>query len=123
MAKDIYEIDERINKYGKIEKSINIKYLNKLIKHLVKEKYLSIAIVFIHSYLNSNNEKIISKELKNHFLKFQFHQKFFPIFREYERTSVTVLNALIQPIVGNYIEKITSKMKELQINSLIYNEI
>ena len=77
LAKDIYEIDERINKYGKTEKSINIKYLNKLIKHLVKEKYLSIAIVFIHSYLNSNNEKIISKELKNHFSKISISSKFF----------------------------------------------
>ena len=120
LAKDIYEIDERINKYGKIEKSINIKYLNKLIKHLVKEKYLSIAIVFIHSYLNSNNEKIISKELKNHFSKISISSEVLPIFREYERTSVTVLNALIQPIVGNYIEKITSKMKELQINSPLF---
>ncbi len=119
-TKDIFEISERTNKNGKVEKKINLKELKQIIKKLINEKYISIAVVFLHSYLNSNNEKYVLKEIKKHFSHYTLSSEVLPIFREYERLSVTLLNALIQPIVGNYIKNILLKLKNLNINSPLF---
>ncbi|WP_234934152.1 hydantoinase/oxoprolinase family protein [Agrobacterium vitis] len=40
-----------------------------------------------------------------------------PEIREYERTSTTVLNALLMPVVGNYLDRLTVRMAEAGVHA------
>lgn len=98
--KDIYEVKERTDAEGKISSAINEDELRSLAKALAG-KYDSIAICFINSYLNSENEEkaaaVLREELDESVMVITSAETARE-WREYERTSTTVLNAYVSPI-------------------------
>ena len=75
----------------------------------------SIAISLLHSYANPKNEKvvrqIVSKIVPN--VKISISSDILPEWREYERTSTTVINAYTQPRTANYMRVIESTLRRL----------
>jgi N-methylhydantoinase A len=63
----------------------------------------SIAVVLLYSYLNPQNERRIQEALQDLDLPLSASHRILPEFREYERTSTTVINAYVQPIMANYL--------------------
>ncbi len=73
----------------------------------------SVAIALLHAYANGDHEAYladrISKALPH--LTISRSSVVSPEIREYERTSTTVLNALLQPVVRGYIERLRRRMQ------------
>ena len=72
---DVHEIRERISVEGKIIEKLNEKDFNSIIKKIKSENIQSIAICFLHSYVNPKHEiqakKILEKKINrknNYFL-------------------------------------------------------
>ena len=68
----------------------------------------SIAVCLLHSYANPDNEhrvgELIIQELPQ--AQVSLSSDVLPVFREYERTITTVLNAYVMPAVSSYIQKL-----------------
>jgi N-methylhydantoinase A/oxoprolinase/acetone carboxylase beta subunit len=103
----VFEVEERVLYNGKISIKINEKEIIDIIKLLEKRKVKTIAILFLHSYVNNINEKKVKEILEKRGKYYiSVSSEILPEYREYERGIVTVLNASLMPIVSNYVKKL-----------------
>ncbi|OGA41365.1 MAG: hypothetical protein A3G24_06365 [Betaproteobacteria bacterium RIFCSPLOWO2_12_FULL_62_13] len=80
----------------------------KAIEELVQNKVDSIAICLLHSYANPEHEAALKKLIEKRYagLYVTASSDIIRQYREYERTSTTVLNAYIGPRVGTYLQEL-----------------
>ncbi len=117
-----FGLSERTLSSGVIEKKISFKELEKIITKLKSKKIESIALVFINSYINPENEKTVAEELrKNNFLV-SVSSEILPEYREYERASTTLINAYVMPVVNNYLKNLESKIPKVDLKIMQSNE-
>jgi len=109
-----FEIDERTDAEGNILKEVNKVEVEVKLKHLIKTGVESIAVVFLHSYLNPQNEQVIKKIIQNKYpeIKVCVSSDILREWREFERTSTCVVNAYLAPVLNNYLEKLEKEMKK-----------
>ncbi len=102
-VENVIEVEERTLPDGSIEKELNEKELE---EKLSKMKCESAAVVFLHSYANPHNE-MRAKEIAKKFCKYVFpsHEVRREI-REYERTSTTIVESYIYPVVSEYLSSL-----------------
>ena len=115
---DIFEIDERIGPDGSIIKSIKKEEITNLLKESIINKYNSIAVCLLHSYKNPEHEEeiysTINDEISDIPVIISSHVS--PEWREYERTSTTVVSAYTSPIVIKYLTNLQKSLKKEGIN-------
>jgi N-methylhydantoinase A len=104
------EVNERVNHKGEIQRPLEIAELDSLIAFLQNEEIKSVAICLLFSFLAPKHEKIISEKLKEAGFFTSISSNILPVFREYERTSTTVVNAYVSPILDIYIEELETKL-------------
>ncbi len=68
----------------------------------------AIAVVFLYSYLNPKSEKLIAEALEFAQVPVVLSHQVLPEFREYERTSATVINAYLTPLMSSYLSRLSS---------------
>jgi N-methylhydantoinase A len=73
----------------------------------------TVAIALLHSYANPDHERRLADRIRQALprLDVSLSSVISPEIREYERTSTTVLNALLQPVVRAYIERLEARMR------------
>ena len=108
-----YEINERIAADGKIVTDLDSEVTSNLVKDILEqENFDSVAICFLHSYLNPIHERALSGIISALYPEM-------PItcscdvareFREYERASTTTLAAYVQPVVAGYINRFSEEL-------------
>ena len=108
-----YEINERIAADGKIVTDLDSEVTSNLVRDILEqEKFDSVAICFLHSYLNPIHERAMSDIISALYPEM-------PItcscdvareFREYERASTTTLAAYVQPVVAGYINRFSEEL-------------
>ncbi len=107
-----YEVDERTDATGKILKTPRKSDLERIAKELVRRKVRTVAISFLHSYLNPGNEKIAGDFLSERFDYVSLSSEVSGEPREYERTSSAVLNAALSPLISAYLGALSAGLKE-----------
>jgi N-methylhydantoinase A len=111
------EVGERLNAQGECLSVLDEAELGAVIDELEKSGAESIAVSFIHSYRNPEHEeaagRLIARRLPNIYVSLS--SKVLPEFREYERTSTTVLNAYVGPKMSAYFDRLNDKIAELGI--------
>ena len=107
-----YVIDERTDVNGSIITSIDKDQFYNLINKIKNENFESIAVGFLHSYANPENEKILKAFLTNELpdVEVSVSSDVCPEIREYERFTTTVVNAYIKPLMSNYLKKLDQKL-------------
>ena len=79
----------------------------------VKRDVESIAVCFLHAYINPSHEKrtgeILREILPDTIISLS--SEVAPEFREYFRASTTVINASISPVVGRYLQSIEARLR------------
>jgi N-methylhydantoinase A len=74
----------------------------------------SIAVCFLHAYANATHERR-TRELIHEIdpdCAVSLSSDVLPVFREFERSMGTVLNAYVQPIVGRYIARLGERLRQ-----------
>lgn len=106
-------IAERIGGDGSMALALSPEAIDDLIHRVEKLGIATVAISLINSYLNPTHEVQLAEHLAKAFptLKISCSSGLSPEIREYERTSTTVLNALLMPVVAGYLEKLTQRIK------------
>ena len=107
-------IRERIDKNRRIVTPLDRSSLKDILSLFKEEKVEGIAVTLLFSFLNPEHEKaivaIIEEELPD--VHISLSSEICPEFREYERTSTTVMNAYLGPIIKAYLDKLTRKIEE-----------
>lgn len=104
-------ITERTTSAGKVTVPLSYGELKDVIAKLKKRGASTVAVSFLNSYLNPKNEVDSMGMLNNEFPFLSFSSQIAPEQREYERTSTTVVNAALMPIVSRYIRNLESGLK------------
>ena len=99
----IVGLPERISARGEILKALRQEELE-ILRHFIREKkFESIAICLLHSYANPVHEQKVKESLEDLGLPLSVSSEIFPEFREFERTSTTLVNAYLAPIMMRYV--------------------
>lgn len=114
-------ITERINCDGFISTPLDSKELKKLTEQINPGDYDTIAVSFINSYANHEHEIKAGEILEKLNLPVSLSSSIIPEYREYERTSTTVVNAYLIPKVKNYMQSLNEKLNEIDIKVMQSN--
>ncbi|WP_062488546.1 hydantoinase/oxoprolinase family protein [Sulfolobus acidocaldarius] len=110
-----FEVNERTLFDGKVLVKLNPLEIDEIAVRLKDVE--SVAVSFLHSYANPENEDVAKEVLSKHFNYVCISHEVCPEQREYERTSTTVINAMLMPIVSRYLESISKDIPSLYIMS------
>jgi N-methylhydantoinase A len=101
-----YEIDERVNHTGEILQEIDPNQVQALIPEFRSNHISSVAVCFLFSFLRPEHEQLIAREMRKAGFFVSVSCEILPEFREYERTSTTVVNAYVSPILDSYLSRL-----------------
>jgi N-methylhydantoinase A/oxoprolinase/acetone carboxylase beta subunit len=106
-------IEERVRADGSIEAPLTEAALDGLVRKLDRLDVATVAICLLNSYVNPRHETRIAEHLARArpALKVSCSSTLNAEIREYERTSTTVLNALLIPVIASYLDKLTLRMR------------
>ncbi len=112
------ELDERINSRGEVERTVELAQAQTVAEKLVALGVESLAICFLNSYVNPIHEKQVVETLRTNFPDLYISASFeiLPEIKEFERTSTTVVNAFVQPIVDSYVANLESDLDKLDVS-------
>src|SRR5919197_4822349 len=98
-------LDERINAAGEIERPLAPRDAERAVDELLAEQVEAIAVCLLHSFTNPAHELAIKDIVrrKSPQLPCSISCEVLPEIKEYERTSTTVINAYVTPIVAHYL--------------------
>ncbi|MCK6449789.1 MAG: hydantoinase/oxoprolinase family protein [Alphaproteobacteria bacterium] len=110
------EVKERMTAQGVPLIGLDEAELGGLIdKHLVPNRIESVAIGFLHAYVNPAHERrardILLARLPG--LSVSLSSEVSPEMREYERFSTTCANAYVQPLMGSYLRRLESELQRM----------
>src|SRR6266849_6250437 len=96
---------ERINAAGEVLVAVDPAAVERLGHRLVALGVEAVAVCLLHSYANPAHEAAVGTALRRRFpaLFVTLSHEILREFREYERTSTTVLNAFVGPRVSRYL--------------------
>jgi N-methylhydantoinase A len=80
--------------------------LDQLKRRLASANVEAIAICFLHSYANPENERIVREAIEDAAPYICCSHEVCPEFREYERTTTTFLNAYVGPLMDRYLSRL-----------------
>ncbi|MEA1883804.1 MAG: hydantoinase/oxoprolinase family protein [Thermotogota bacterium] len=104
-----FGVPGRISKSGEIIEAFDLEEARKVAGQLNDLKIESVAICFLFSFVNPIHEltmRDVVLEICKNPIACSLSHEIMPEFREFERCSTTVVNAYVQPIMKNYIEKL-----------------
>ena len=114
-----FEVGERTGPKGKILRPLNGEEVKELARQLKRENVKSVAVALLFSYINQRHEREIGKILKQ--LQPETYvslsSEVAPEYREYERTSTTVVNAVLMPIVSSYLNTLQEEIERLGVKA------
>jgi N-methylhydantoinase A len=107
-------VEERVDFTGKVLQDVNLYDVENGIELFKKQEVKALAICFMHSYANSNNELIAEKIIRELFPEayLSVSSKILPQVRFYDRVSTTVLNSAVGPVLKGYLLNLTDRLKE-----------
>lgn len=120
--RDIFEVEERVLVDGNVETPLNIDSLNQVITQIAEQNFDSVSVCLLHAYKNPDHEKQIKQLIREKIpgMSVSLSHEVVREWREYERTSTTVINAYIAPIVESYLTKLESEAKSKKLNGNLY---
>src|SRR2546426_7367941 len=95
---------------GSIETPLDHDHLQTLMDHLRSENVESIAVALLFSFANSENENAVLSALAPLRVPVSLSSRILPEYREYERTSTTVINAYLAPLMSRYLRHLTERL-------------
>lgn len=108
------EVDERMTRDGEALRVPNVEEVLRDVERLVAEGVESVAVSFLHSYRNPEHERIVVEAVQERFpdLSVSVSSEVIPEIREFERTSTTVCNAYVRPVVDRYLGRLESELRD-----------
>ncbi|EKU47558.1 5-oxoprolinase [Brevibacterium casei S18] len=109
---DTFEVHERSLADGSVLTLLDENEARKLARVIGRQGYEAVAVAFLHAYVAPQNElrmkEILIEEVPG--LEVSVSHELSREYREYERTSTTVLDAYIKPIMRKYLTELSAQL-------------
>ena len=109
-------VRERTLYTGEIETPVDVSTVNAALDKFEAENVRAIAVCFLHSYANPENEDTAAKICRERFgdeVYVTTSHEILPAAGEYERFSPTVVSAYIGPIVSDYLVALEERLAQM----------
>ena len=112
-------VDERINAAGAVERALDPRDAERAVDALLAEKIEAIAVCLLHSFTNPAHELLIRDLIRKKAptLPCSISSEVLPEIKEYERTSTTVVNAYVTPIVASYLKSLRKGLDDAGVRA------
>ena len=113
------EVLERIDHLGRIDTALDEPSAIETIDRLLAQDVQAIAICLLNAYANGVHEQRLRELIRDRAPEILvcISSEVLPEIKEYERTSTTVVNAYIAPVVEHYIRALEGVLKRLSIGA------
>src|SRR5215470_8509805 len=113
------EVDERINARGEVERPLARAEIARAVEELMGHGVEAIAVCLLHSYANPVHEQMIKATVSElaPSITLCVSSDVLPEIKEYERTSTTVINAYVRPIVEKYLNSLQREFRRIDIDA------
>jgi N-methylhydantoinase A len=110
----IWGIQERLRADGSVHRAFDETQARHAIAEMRERKVKSLAVCFLHSYVNPDHERRFGELVRDLApeIEVSLSCEVSPQFREYERTSTTVVNAYLVRAVREYLLALTGHLAE-----------
>ncbi|MFQ6065113.1 MAG: hydantoinase/oxoprolinase family protein [Candidatus Bathyarchaeia archaeon] len=114
-----YGVSERVSANGEVLEPLNKNEVYALAEELKQKDVKAVAITLLFSYANPIHEQEIAKILSEVVpeVLVSTSSTVAPEHREYERTSTTVVNACLKPLVSTYLSNLAEETRKLGITA------
>lgn len=113
VPKDLrFGVKERTLCTGKIHEDLDREGAKEILKDLREAGVESVAVCLLFSFLNPKHEREVRDILEGLGIPVSLSHEILSEFREYERTSTTLINAYVSPKMKNYISHIMNSLGE-----------
>lgn len=109
-----FTVSERLNARGEVLVSLDEDELAALVPQLLSENVTSIAVGFLHSYVNAVHERR-ARDLLHRLMpgvSITLSSEISPEIREYDRLSTACANAYIQPLMASYLGRLEGGLRD-----------
>ena len=106
-------IRERIDAQGNVLVPLDDASVSRALETLAEQNIEAVAVGFLHSFTNPDHERRVGEIIARRFpdLPVSLSSDVSPEMREYERFSTACANAYLQPLIGNYLDKLVRELE------------
>ena len=116
------EVDERVDEEGNVLVPLKDHDVEQAIDRLLAEGIEALAVCLLHSYVNSAHEirirELVARKAPN--LHISISSEVLPEIKEYERTSTTVINAYVLPVVQQYCSRLRADLDRAGVKAPLH---
>jgi len=117
-----HEVDERVDGFGNVLRGVDAGEVEALVEQIRAAGIESVAVATINAYVNPENERalgeLVAEALGTSFVSVS--HEVVNEWKEYERTSTTVLNAYVLPVFQRYLSEIGDKLRNLGLEPEVH---
>jgi N-methylhydantoinase A len=118
----IAEVAERVGADGGVVSPLDEASIDRAIDAMAASKRQAIAVSLLHAYARPEHEQRIRSRIAARLpgVSVSISSEVSSKFREYERTSTTVANAYVKPLVDRYLHNLESALRERGFNKQLF---
>src|SRR6476619_1365088 len=117
-----FGVRERLKANGEVLIPLDEASLDQAIAGIEKSGATSVAVCFLHSYLNPVHELAAVERLARDLpgISVSRSSDVLPQIKEYERVSTTIVNAYVEPIVRGYLASLAERLAEAGLKGSLF---
>ena len=114
-----FEVEERMDHRGEIVRALSEDSIDAAVRRARDAEVQALAICLLHSYANPVHEQRVASRARQALpgVFVTCSADILPEIREYERTSTTVINAYVGPIVERYLRSLIWQLRDAGIGA------
>ena len=111
------EVRERLNYKGEVLRPLEPDDVERAVDRILEAGVESVSICLLHSYANPDHERYIAQVIRERApnLILTVSSELLPEMKEYERTSTTIINSYVRPVVERYLARLTDGLEAMGI--------
>ena len=119
---DRLTVNERLDYNGNVLLPLDERSVAKVCDELRQRDVAAVAVCLLHSYANDAHERRVADALAAALpgVRITCSSEVDPEYREYERFSTTIVNAVLAPIVQRYLERLVGALRENGVAASLY---
>ena len=110
-----YEVTERVDRRGTVLTPLDLNTVDEAIQRLLDEDVESVAVCFLFSFLNPTHEHQVRAQIADLAGEspplVSLSSDVLPEYREYERTTATIINAYVAPLMSRYLANLEAGLE------------
>ncbi len=117
----VVEVSERLNQKGEVVTKLNEEEVRNSLIKAKSDGINSVAIAFMHSYINPDHENKIEQIAKEeNFNQISVSHKVSPLIKLVGRGDTTVVDAYLSPILRRYVNQVSQELKDTKSTQLMF---